>query len=141
MEASAMRPDVLYLILCDRIDTDPENYHRCNTFGLVTTIRSVTTPAFPVVHPSLRALLVWTGCTGTGELAFRIAEEASGRTICRVRPRLVRLVGDPAAVGGVVFRTQNCVFPAPGLYWAEVILDGQVIARQRLLVKSPESFP
>jgi hypothetical protein len=126
--------DVLHLILCDRVETDPNNYHRCNIFGLITSIRSAA--PFPVVHPQLLALIVWTGGQGTGELMLRIIEDRSANTVFRTRPRQVRFVGAPASVGGVVIRIQNCAFPGAGLYWVELLFAGSVIARQRVLVRA-----
>src|SRR5690242_5642432 len=133
---STMQPEVLYLILCNGVQTDPNNYHRYNVFGLVTSIRSVVAPPFPVVQPELLALVFWTGGQGTGDLELRIVEDRSGSTIFRTRPRQVRFIGDPAAVGGVLFRIQNCSFPAAGLYWVEVLFAGSLIARQRLFLRA-----
>jgi hypothetical protein len=135
-EALTMGPDVLHFILCERVETDANNYHRCNIFGLITSIRSAAAPPFPVVHPELLALIVWTAGQGSGELTLRIIEDRSARTVFRTRPRQVRFVGDPTAVGGVVFRIQNCVFPAAGLYWVEVSFAGPVLARQRLFIRN-----
>jgi hypothetical protein len=130
-----MEPDIFYLILCNRVETDPANYHRCNVFGLITSIRSAVAPAFPVVQPDLVALAIWIGGHGTGELVLRIIEDRSATTVFRTRPRQVRFVGDVAAVGGVVFRIRNCSFPAEGLYWVEVAFAGSVIGRQRLFLR------
>jgi len=131
-----MALEVLHLILCDRVETDPDNYHRCNIFGLITSIRSASVPQFPVIHPQLVAFIVWTGGQGTGELMLRIIEDGSVNAVFRTRPRPIRFVGDPASVGGFFFRIRNCVFPAAGLYWIELLLDGLVIARQRLFVRT-----
>ena len=130
-----MEPDVLYLILCTEVQTDPNNFHRYNVLGLITSIRSLTVPPFPVVQPQLLALVVWTGGQGQGELTLRIIEDHTGLTIFRTRPRQVRFVGDATAVGGVVFRILNCSFQAAGLYWVEVMFAGSVIARQRLFLR------
>lgn len=131
-----MGPDVLHLILCDEVQIDPNDYHRCNVLGLITSIRSADTPSFPVVRPQWFALVVWIGGHGSGELVLRIVEDRSTSTVFRTRPRQVRFVGDAAAVGGVVFRIQNCTFPAAGLYWVEVLFAGSVIARQRLFLRA-----
>ena len=135
-----MAPDVLHLILCDRVEMDPENYHRYNIFGLVTSIRT-RMPQFPVTHPRLVALLVWTGGPASGELALRIVQDQSLTTVFRTPTHQVRLVGDPSAIGGGLFLIRNCAFPSAGLYWVEVLFAGSVIARQRLLVRVPGSLP
>jgi hypothetical protein len=131
-----MEPDVLHLILCDGIQTDPKNYQRFNVLGLITSIRSTATPPFPVVRPLFLALVVWVGGQGAGELTLRVIEDRSGNPVFRTRPRQVRFVGDPSAVGGVVFHIRNCSFPAAGLYWVEVLFAGSVIARQRLFLRA-----
>jgi hypothetical protein len=136
-----MEPDVLHVILCHEVQTDPNNYHRCNIFGLITSIRSAVVPPFPAVQAQLRALVVWTGGQGAGELTLRIIEDRSASTVFRTRPRQVRFVGDHSAVGGVVFRIQSCSFPAAGLYWVEVLFAGSVIARQRLFLADYGLFP
>jgi len=121
--------EVLHLIACERVEPDPNNFHRVNIFGLITSIRSTAVPSFPVVHPLLRALIVWTGGQGNGELSLRITEDRTASGVFRTRPRRIRFVGDVAAIGGVVFDIRNCVFPAAGLYWVEVLFSGQVIAQ------------
>ncbi len=128
--------DVLHFILCERVETDPNNYHRCNIFGLITSIRSTPAPPFPVVQAQMLALVVWTGGQGTGELELRIIADHPATPIFRTRPRQIRFVGEAAAVGGVLFRILNCTFPAAGLYWVEVLFAGSIIARQRLFVRA-----
>jgi hypothetical protein len=131
-----MGPDILHLILCDGVQTDPNSYHRFNVLGLTTAIRSSATPPFPVVRPLFVALVVWTGGRGVGDLTLQIVEDCSGSAVFRTTPRQVRFVGDPAAIGGVVFHIRNCSFRAAGLYWAQVVFAGSVIARQRLFLRA-----
>jgi hypothetical protein len=128
-----MSPEVLYLILCGDVQTDPTNYHRLMVVGLLTTIRSGT---FPVVEPDFSALLVLTGCQGSGELAVQVVQAQTGVAIFRTRRRLSRFVGDPADVVGARFRLRNCTFPVAGLYWVEAVYDGSVIARQQLFLRA-----
>jgi hypothetical protein len=131
-------PEVLHLILCGRVETDPTNYHRHNILGLVTSIRSNATPRFPVVHSQLTAVAVWTGGHGTGDLALRIVGDRAAGAVFQTRPRPIRFAGDPAAAGGVVFRIRNCRFPAAGLYWVEIWFADLLIARQKLFVRDRE---
>src|SRR5262249_26486172 len=119
-----MEPDVLYLIVCNDVQTDPQNYQRLNILGLTSSIWSNARAPFPLLRPLLTVLVVWIGGSEPGELQLRIVEDRSGRAIFRTRPRQVRFVGDPTAVGGVTFRIRNCSFPAPGLYWVEVLFAG-----------------
>lgn len=130
-----MTPEVLYLILCDQVQTDPSNYHRLTILGLITSIRSSADPPFPVVQPLFCALVLLTGGRGSGELDVRVVENQTGTIIFRTRRREVRFIGDPAAVLGMRFHIRNCSFPAGGLYWVEVVYEGTVLARQKLFLK------
>src|SRR5215470_13442362 len=107
--------EVLHLILCQRVETDPANYHQLNIYGLITSIRPSTLPLFPLRQSEMVALVVWTGGEGTGEPGLRIIENLSGAKTFQTRSRQVRFVGDAAAIGGVLFVIRNCVFPRAGL--------------------------
>ena len=130
-----MELEVLHFILCDRLETDPDNFNRCNLVGLITSVRSAAVPPFPVIHSQMQALVVWTGGQGTGEMMLRIIEDQSSNTVFRSRPRQVRFIGPAWAIGGVVFRVHNCGFPSAGLYWVEILFARAVVARQRLVVR------
>ncbi len=131
-----MEPEVRHFLLCDDVRTDPNNYHRLDVIGLITSIRSHAEPPFPLVRPLLCALVLLTGGTGTGDLLLRVFHDPSKRVVFRSRPRQVRFAGDPEAVLGIVFRVRDCSFPAAGLYWVEAVFAGSVIARQKLFLKS-----
>src|SRR5262245_31929396 len=136
MVGQAMQPHILYLILCDKVEADPNNYHRLNVFGLLTSLRSSVTPPFPVVQPLFCALVILTGGQGTGEMLVRVRRDQTEEIIFSTRPRQVRFVGDPRAVVGMLFRLENCCFPQAGLYWVEVVYRDSVLARQQLSLKT-----
>ena len=131
-----MGPEVRYLLPCDEVRTDPDNYQRIDVVGLITTIRSTADPPFPVVRPLLCALVILTGGQANGELHLRIFHDATGRIVFRSSPRQVRFVGAPEAVLGIVFRIRDCSFPMAGLYWVEAVFAGSVIARQKIWLKT-----
>jgi hypothetical protein len=131
-----VEPEVLYLIVCDAVRTDPNNYHRLDVFGLIATIQSTAQPAFPAVRPVLCALVVLTGGRGTGGLVLRIFNDRTGRLVFRSPARQVRFLGNAEAVLGVVFRIRDCSFPIAGVYWVEVVFAGSVIARKKLWLKT-----
>lgn len=131
-----MEPEVRYLLPCDDVRTDPDNYQRIDVLGLITAIRSTANPSFPIVRPLLCALVILTGGQGNGELVLRIFHDQSGRLVFRSSPRKVRFVGPTEAMLGVVFRIRDCSFPMAGLYWMEVVFAGSVIARQKIWLKN-----
>ena len=133
-----MEPEVRYLIVCDDVDTDPENFLRVDVRGLITHIRSRARPPFPVVRPHFCVLILLTGCQGVGELSLRIVEGGTGRVIFRNQPRRVRFAGATEDVAGFVFHIKDCSFPAGGLYWVECIFSSVVISRQSITLTSTE---
>jgi hypothetical protein len=130
-----MLPEVLYLILCKDVQSDLGAFHRITVVDLLTSIRSTVIPPFPVRERLFSVLLLMTGCQGSGELAVQIVQAQTGTVIFRTRRRPVRFVGDPSDVLGAQFRICNCSFPAAGLYWVEVVYQGSLLARQKLVLK------
>jgi hypothetical protein len=131
-----MELEVRHLLLCDDVQTDPNNYQRINVIGLLSSIQSPGHSPLPVVRPLLCALVMLTGGPDSGQLILRIFHARTGRFIFRSSSRQVRFVGDPGAVSGIVFRIRNCSFPLAGLYWVEVVFKDAVLARQRLWLKT-----
>lgn len=127
-----MEPECRYLILCDDVQADPQNLLRLNVLGLITHIRSVSTPPFPLVRPLFCVLVILIRCSGIGELSLRIVQSGTGRVVFRNQPRRVRFAGAPQEAVGVTFRIRNCSCPAEGLYWVEFVFSGTVMARQAL---------
>jgi hypothetical protein len=135
-----MTPIVLHFIPCDDVSYGPGNLHRINVYGLTTKIRSEQTPSFPLHQILLTALIIFQGGHGVDEFVVRIKHKATGRIVTRSnRPRRVQFVGDPDEITGAVIRIRDCTFPTEGLYWIELVLGGQMIARQPVRVISGEN--
>jgi hypothetical protein len=62
-----MEPEVRYLILCDEVQTDPQNLLRVDVRGLMTHLRYRSRPSFPVVRPHFCVLVVLAECRGVGK--------------------------------------------------------------------------
>jgi hypothetical protein len=131
-----MGAEVVYVILCDDVQSDSANPLRIDISGLRTRMRSTASPPFPLVRPEFCALMFLTGCQGTGDLTLRIVQADTGAVTFRTKSRTVRFTGSPNDLVGVVFRLRNCSFPAAGLYWVECILFAEIIARQRVILSS-----
>ena len=43
-----MKPIVRYMILCEDAGTDPRNARRANIYGLLSNIRSLENPPYPL---------------------------------------------------------------------------------------------
>jgi hypothetical protein len=62
-----MEPEVRHLIVCDHVHIDPQNLHRIDVFGVMTTLRSRASPPFPMVRPLLCILVVLTAGDAAGQ--------------------------------------------------------------------------
>jgi hypothetical protein len=75
------------------------------------------------------------GGDGYAEMAFRIVHGDSRRILSKSQqPHTVRFTGDPQSVNGMKGFVTDCTFPGPGLYWVELVMFDEVIAKQPLLL-------
>ncbi len=136
-----MEPELLYLVACDEVEIDPTNFHRVNLRGVMARSWSTARPPFPVTRPEFCIFAMFTGGQGPVDIAVRIVNDVSGRSIFRTHPRRIRFAGRVDDVTGVTFRIRSCKFPAAGLYWIECVAAQQVIGRQRLWVLARGNAP
>lgn len=127
-----MEPEIVYLIACDDVETDPHNLHRVNVRGVMARLWSRVVPPFPVIRPEFCVFAMFTGGSGPVDVAIRIVNDASGQTIYRTAARRIRFSGQRGDVSGATFRIRRCMFPTSGLYWIECVAAQNVIGRQRL---------
>ncbi|MFP4055539.1 MAG: DUF6941 family protein [Candidatus Brocadiia bacterium] len=129
--AARRPPELQYSVPCD--DFRQEAGGKFLFIGVFETLRAA---AFPYVHPAATVVNRWTD--GEGEFVERTRVLGSeGAVVAEGRDLGFAL--DPQSVGyTVVTRFVNLAFPAPGIYWVEVLLDGEVRRRYPLLVEEDE---
>ena len=132
---SQVHPVVRYLILCEDVQTDPETPRRVSLLGVISAIRSVEQPPFPVLYRELCVFLQLTECRGAAEGRIEIQHADSGQVLFRTRTRTIPFGSDPLEVIGATFRIRNCLFPGPGLYWVQFWYNEQMLAQQSLLLR------
>ncbi len=132
---SEVHPTVRYLIICEDVQTDPDNPRRVTLVGLISAIRTLETPPFPLVFREICVFVQLTECRGSADGRIEIHHADSGQVVFRTRTRTIPFGGDPLEVVGVTFRIRNCLFQAPGLYWVQFWYNEQMIAQQPLLLR------
>lgn len=132
---SGIHPTVRYLIVCDDVSSDPDNPRRITLIGLISAIRSLEQPTFPLLHRELCVFLQLTECRGTAEARVEIRHADSDQLVFRSQTRTIPFGNDPLEVVGATFRLRNCLFPEPGLYWVQFWYNEQVIAQQPLILR------
>jgi hypothetical protein len=130
-----VNPTVRYLILCEDVQTDPDNPRRVTLVGLLSAIRSVEQPLFPLLYRELCVFLQLTECRGPADGRVEVRHAESDQAVFRTRTRTIPFASDPLEVVGVTFRLRNCLFQAPGLYWVQFWYNEQMIAQQPLVLR------
>jgi len=127
---NGLHPVVRYLVACEEVVVDPDNPHRVTLVSLISSIRSLTDPPYPLQQPELCVFVQMTECRGQGDCRLEIVQADSGQVVFRTRTRPLSFGNDPLDVFGLSFRIRNCPFPEPGLYWIQFWYNEQVIAQQ-----------
>jgi hypothetical protein len=118
------------LVLCDEVERLPGPEVVYDLRRVRTGIRA---SSFPYAHPQLCAYLQLSGHeeTATGRIA--VVNEATDEEVAFASIDEVQLWG-PLVVVHYWLRIQHCVFPAPGLYWIQVLLNQKLVAERRFHV-------
>src|SRR5437868_5658667 len=130
-----VHPMVRYLILCEDIQTDPDNPRRVSLIGLISAIRSTEQPPFPLLYREICVFLQLTECRGPADARIEVQHSDSGQVVFRTRTRTIPFSSDPLEVVGVTFRLRNCLFQEPALYWVQFWYNEKMIAQQPLLLR------
>ncbi|MGL6072900.1 MAG: DUF6941 family protein [Fimbriiglobus sp.] len=132
---SRLNPTVRYLIVCEDIQVDPQHPRRVTIVGLISAIRSIEQPAYPLLYQELCVFVQLTGCRNAAEARIEINHADSGETLFKTLTRTVPFGNDPLEVVGVVFRIRNCQFLLPGLYWIQFWCNEQMLSQQPLILR------
>jgi hypothetical protein len=125
------------LVLCDEVQ-------RLSAAEAVYDLRRVRTgiraSSFPYTHPQLCMYFQLSGHEGAATGRIVAVREATDEEIAFAPIDEVRLWG-PLAVVPCWVRIQHCVFPAPGLYWFQVLLNQKLVAERRFHVVQVSGGP
>ena len=112
-----INPIARYMILCDDWMPDPANIARVQIIGLISNIRPLDDPHYPMLVPELGVFLAPTDGRGSGIGQDRLRPRGDRRQDLRDATTSDRRFGpDPIEILGVPFRIRDCVFPHAGLY-------------------------
>lgn len=132
---NVLPPKIRYLLVCEDVQTDPTNPRRVSILGLLSAIRSLDDPAYPLLYRELCVFLQLTECRGSAHGRIEICHADSGKVVFRTRTRSILFGNDPLEVYGVIFRIRNCVFAESGLYWVEFWYNDEMVVQQPLMLR------
>src|SRR5436305_3169665 len=101
-----IKPVVRYMLLCDDWRLNPGNNRRVTIIGLISNIRALGDPPYPLFYREMCVFLALTEGRGQGEgkivCGFRESGfEETGRLIFETRGRPISFGPDPLEVVGV----------------------------------------
>ncbi len=132
---SVLNPVVRHLVPCMDIRTEPRYPGSATLVGVITTLRSTSTPPFPTQMPELCVYAVVTECRAPGAVRIDIEEADTSQIVSRSPSLRAPFPNDPLRVHGLRFRLRNCSFPDAGLYWVKLLFENHVIAQQPILLR------
>jgi hypothetical protein len=109
-------PVVRYMILCEDWGTDADSPNRVNIYGLLTNIRPIDQPAYPLLFRELCVFLVLTEGRERGDGQIVCVSADTLERVFETPKREIEFGADPLEVVGVPFRIRDCPFPQGGLY-------------------------
>ena len=123
-----MRPDLQMSVMCDDVRQE-----RNGKFILIGLFDVVGLPGFPVVYPRICIVNRW--CCGEGEFTelTRIVSPDNGPVVAEGQQIVVRLTTPEMTVTNVEIFL-NTRFEREGVYWLEVLLDGDMTLRYPLRI-------
>jgi hypothetical protein len=130
-----VQPTVRYLIVCEDVQTDPANSRRVTLVGLLSAIRSLEQPPFPLLYRGICVFLLMTECRGPADGRIEIHHADSGQVVFRTQTRSIPFASDPLEIVGATFRIRNCLFQSAGLYWVQFWYNEEMIAQQSLILR------
>ena len=131
----AINPIVRYMLLCDDWQLDPDNNRRVTIIGLVSNIRSLEDPPYPLFYRELCVFLALTEGRGQGEGKIVCVFEETGAKLFETRPRPITFGPDQHEVLGVPFRIRNCSFPRAGVYSVQFWYEGELVEERPLRMR------
>jgi hypothetical protein len=120
-----MHPIVRYMILCEDWIAAPQDAPRVTIIGLLSNIRTIDQPPYPLVYHQLCVFLALTEGRGEGTGRIACVFEETGQTVFQTPDRSIVFGRDPLEVVGVPFRIRDCPFPQPGVYSVEFWYDNE----------------
>ncbi len=128
-------PVVRYVIVCKDVVVDSVNPQRITIVELISSIKSLDYPPFPLTRRELCVFVQLTECRGAGGVRVEIVLADTGQPVARTKTRSITFSGYPLEILGFVFRIQDCTFPDAGLYLVQFWYNDSMIAEHPLLLR------
>ncbi len=124
-----IKPDLQFSVLCDDVRREDNG-----KFMLIGLFEAINAKSFPATHQTLFVVNRW--CKGEGAFTqkIRIVNTTDKSMVFQTDDQSFELT-DIDRHHTLVSRFNNLVFPNPGKYWMEILLDNELILNYPIMLK------
>ena len=130
-----IKPNLQFSVLCDDVRRE-EN----GKFILIGLFEAINSKKFPAAHQSMFIANRW--CKGEGSFTqkIRVVNSKDKSLVFQTDDQVFELA-DIDRHHTLVSKFNNLVFPTPGKYWVELLLDGELFLNYPILLKEVSIEP
>lgn len=123
-----IKPNLQFSVLCDDVRREDNG-----KFMLIGLFEAISAKKFPAKHPALFVANRW--CKGEGAFTqkIRIVNSKDNSLIFQTDEQAFDLA-DIDRHHTLMSRFNNLIFPNPGKYWLEVLLDGELVINYPIIL-------
>ena len=132
---NGLHPAVRHLLLCEQVLIEEGDPSHVSLMRLVSGIRALDDPPYPLCHGELCAFVQLIECRGPGDVRMEIVQADGDVVIFQTATRNVQFPNDPLQLVGLSFRFLDVTYPAPGLYWVRFTYNEQSLHQEPLLLR------
>ena len=132
--AQLVLPRVQAMMLCDGVEESDEESGVFHLTGVRTVVRA---SAFPAMCPRLCAFVQMSGHRGKALCHIEIERLGTDEYIHHTKPKEI-FFDEPVSVVPVLFRMRNCVFPAAGIYYVQIVTESKLIGERPLELRQED---
>jgi hypothetical protein len=130
----AQKPVARHFLVCDRVEVSSDG-RRVTLVNIIYAITPLPGAQYPRIQPEICVFAQLTDGMGEVDLAVELVFYDDDNSIFRTQPVRVDFGSDPLAVRGWTRRFTNVLFQMPGLYEFRLLCDGEIIARESILLR------
>ncbi|MDO8525534.1 MAG: hypothetical protein Q7S07_03495 [Candidatus Omnitrophota bacterium] len=127
-----IKPNLQFSVLCDDVRREDNG-----KFILIGLFEAINAKVFPATHPALFVANRW--CKGSDEFTqkIRIVNPKDNSVIFQTDEQAFEL-SDIDRHHTLISKINNLIFPSPGKYWVEILLDGELVINYPIILKEAE---
>ncbi|MDD5428008.1 MAG: hypothetical protein PHI58_02095 [Candidatus Omnitrophica bacterium] len=128
-----IKPNLQFSVLCDDVRREDNG-----KFMLIGLFEAINAKKFPATHAALFVANRW--CKGEGAFTqkIRIVNPKNNQPIFQTDEQAFELA-DIDRHHTLISRFNNLVFPGPGKYWVEILLDNELVINYPIILNEAKN--